>query len=173
MASVRPPYPASSWTDNVAVFHKIGEPSKDHMINSVEQIIDFALKGGLVTFDGAYKSLWENRNKLYNIEPILFIQGNTVGTDGVMDWNEIMELRIKYGFTLGWHGWSHRRLTELEDRPIQRELWSPILMDVYAYPHGDWDDRVAKLVREAGYLRAYSTTQGVEGNDFAIPRQYL
>lgn len=154
-----------------AVFHKIGEPSEDHMVNSLEQILAF---DGQITFDGAYMSVYEHRKQLAFLEsPLLFIQGYSVGTEGIMSWQQIMELVFDNNFQLGWHGHSHRRLTELRDSEVEEELTCPLPLDLYAYPHGDWDSRVAKIVQEMGYLRAYSTTQGEEGNDFAIPRIYL
>lgn len=153
----------------VGVFHKIGEPSEDHMVNSLEQILGF---NGQITFDGAYLSVWEHRDELAQKEPVLFIQGDTVGYDDVCSWRQIEEL-LAIGFIAGWHGWTHRRLTELPDHVVVRELTATSNYKLYAYPHGDWDERVAKLVKDMGYLRAYSTTQGEEGNDFAIPRTYI
>lgn len=154
----------------VAVFHHIGDEGE--YANPIEQILAYE---GVVTFDGAYASIWEHRAELAVKQPILFIQGETLGNNGVMTLDQIADLAAIYGFVLGWHGWSHRRLTELPDHVVIREL-TPLNDDfskLYAYPHGDWDDRVAKLVKQMGYIRAYSTTQGEEGNDFAIPRSYL
>lgn len=153
----------------VAVFHHISDEKKDFH-NTIEEILAF---DGVITFDGAYRSVYVHRQALKDREPILFIQGNTVGTEGVCSQKEIAEL-VDMGFVLGWHGWTHRRLTELPDHVVINELNPPTdSYKLYAYPHGEWDDRVAKLVKEMGYFRAYSTTQGVEGNDFAIPREYL
>lgn len=157
---------------DVAVFHKIGEPNEDHTVNSLEQILGFK---GEITFDGAYRSIWEHREILGKREPILFVQEDTVrlGNPDVLTWEEILALR-PYGFILGWHGKSHRRLTELPDHVIIKELTAPPLFGkLYAYPHGDWSEHTAELVKQMGYLRAYSTTQGEGGNDFAIPRRYL
>lgn len=158
----------------VACFHKIGEPSEDHMVNSIEQILAF---DGRVTFDGAYESVWESYPKLKPFliyqSPVLFIQGDTVGKDGICSLSQIKTLS-QLGFIIGWHGWSHRRLTELNDDEVRAELDKPEwVAPFYAYPHGDWDERVANLVRKYGYICAYSTTQGEEGNDFAIPRVYI
>lgn len=158
-----------------AIFHRIGEPSEDHMVNSLEQILKFP---GEITFDGAYKSVWKYRKVLKNKQPILFVQGDTVGKAGVCYWWQIMELVYRYGFKLGWHGHSHRRLTELNLGEAYKEIRSdgplwPSEYRYYAYPHGDWSPETALLVQQAGYEKAFSTTQGEEGNDFAIPRVYI
>lgn len=157
----------------VAVFHKVGEPSEDHIVNSLEQILNF---DGQVTFDGAYESVYKHREILRDRDVIIFIQADTLGKSGVMNFSQVSELCIRYGFHLGWHGWSHRKLTELPDYAVIAELSPPAewnVLPLYAYPHGDWDERTASLVKQMGFLRAYSTTQGEEGNDFAIPRIYV
>lgn len=160
----------------VAVFHKIADkPSEDKIAHTLEQILGF---DGQITFDGAYKSVWKHRKVLKNREPILFVQGDTVGKAGVCHWWQIMELVYRHGFKLGWHGHSHRKLTDLSLGEVYMEirpdgpLW-PSEYRYYAYPHGDWNNAVAELVEAAGYENAFSTTQGEEGNDFAIPRIYL
>lgn len=151
----------------IAVFHKIGE-SGDYT-NTIEQILAYE---GIITFDGAYTSLWEHREKLAEKEPILFVQANTLGTEGVMTWEQVRELGVK-GFILGWHGRTHRRLTELPDHIVTREL-TPAFPEfkLYAYPHGDFDERTKQLVRDMGYLRAYSTTQGND-DPFSLHREYI
>lgn len=157
----------------IAVFHRIGNEA--NFVNPIEQILAY---DGIITFDGAYESVYHHRKELASRKPILFIQGDTVGTDGVCKWWQIMELVYRWGFQLGWHGHSHRKLTELNAGEVYKEirpdgpLW-PSEYKYYAYPHGDWDNKVAAIVRQAGYEKAYSTTQGEEGNDFAIIREYL
>lgn len=157
--------------DKVACFHKIGEPTEDKFTHSIDQILAF---DGIITFDGAYSSVYEHRIELAPRQPILFVQGETVAADGICTSQQIEEL-AGLGFVLGWHGWTHRKLTDLPDHAIVRELSNPDPDNyrLYAYPHGDWDERTAKLVKQMGYLKAYSTTQGEEGNDFAIPRMYV
>lgn len=153
----------------VAVFHHIGEPTEDKFTHSIEQILAY---GGIITFDGAYTSLWEHREKLAEKAPILFVQGDTLGTDGVMTMQQVVELN-SLGFVIGWHGWSHRRLPELPDHEVIKELNPDSnFYKLYAYPHGDFDDRTKQLVKDMGYLRAYSTTQG---NDdlFSLRREYV
>lgn len=153
----------------VAVFHHIGEPTEDKFTRSLEQILAYQ---GLITFDGAYKEVYEHRQVLGAREPIMFIQWDTIGTDGVCTLDEIAELK-KAGFTIGWHGHTHRRLTELTDDEIRQEIHSELgPMLAYAYPHGDFDERAKRLIEEAGYLYAYSTTQG-DDSDYARRREYI
>lgn len=154
----------------MVVFHHIGKPSEDKMTHSIKQILDCK---DTISFDGAYECVWAHREQLKDREPILFVQGQTVGTKGVCTPEQIRELANDYGFVLGWHGWSHRKLTELPDHVIVKELTAPReYSKLYAYPHGEFDERVKKIVKDMGFVRAYSTTQG-DGSDYAIIREYL
>lgn len=154
----------------IGVFHKIGEPTEDKMTHSIKQILNF---DGTITFDGIYESVFDHRIVLAKRKPILFITGNKIGREGFCHNIQLGQLK-NLGFILAWHGWSHRKLTELSKREVMAELDSgdnPRL-DLYAYPHGEFDDRVKKLVKQMGYKKAYSTTQG-DDSDFAIRREYI
>lgn len=154
----------------IAVFHHIGE-SGDYT-NTIEQILAY---DGIITFDGAYTSVWEHRKQLAHKDIVIFVQWNTLGTDGVMTEAQLNELARGYGFHLGWHGNTHRRLTELPDHAVIAELTTPpgwVFVPLYAYPHGDFDERTKQLVKEMGYLRAYSTTQGND-DPFSLHREYV
>lgn len=155
----------------VAVFHKIGESTEDKFTHSLEQILSYE---GQITFDGVYESVFDNRLALKDRRPLLFISGNQVGREGYCNKEQLLELEY-LGFVLGWHGWSHDKLTELTYIQILSELHKPdwINSGFYAYPHGDFNDLALEAIKTMGYKEAYSTTQGEEGNDFAIPRIYV
>ena len=87
-------------------------------------------------------------------------------------WQEIKELVSITKAKLGWHTWSHRNLCTLSDEEVRREITPPFPMKYFAYPYGDVDARVARLVEEAGYEEAWSVTQG-DGSRFQRRRRYL
>lgn len=153
----------------VAVFHCIGEPDRTTFTNSIEQITNY---DGLVTFDGIYKSVWEHREQLPE-GTILFMAGNAIGKDFITK-QQLLTLVDEFDCLFGWHTWTHRNLTTLSDSEIREELDAPAWYprSFFAYPYGEFDERVIKLVKEAGYRKAYSTTQG-DGSDYAIIREYL
>ena len=160
-----------------AVFHRIGEPNRETFTNSIEQIKKHK---GLVTFDGIYDSVWEHRETIGEIAcgkhgVWLFFAGDTLGTEGFITQQQLLTLADEYECLMGWHTWSHRDLTLLSDDEVKRELDAPewVPRSAFAYPYGNFDDRVIELVKEAGYSKAYSTTQGIKGNEFAIRREYL
>lgn len=155
-----------------AVFHRIG-PKEDFQ-NPIEEILAF---DGIITFDGVYKSVFEHRKALKGRDAIMFITGSQVGREGFCSWPELETLHRSFGFIAGWHGHTHRRLTELSDHAVIAELTpsckSPQLFNnLYAYPHGDFDERTRNLVEQMGYKRAYSTTQG-DDHPFSLRREYI
>lgn len=153
----------------VGVFHRIGQANPQEFTNSIEQILNF---DGELTFDGVYTSVFEHREQLYKREPILFISGDQIGREGFCNKEQLLEMQA-LGFKLGWHGWCHRRLNELTDEQRRLTLKKPDWIDsIYAYPHGDFDDRSKQTVEAYGYHKAYSTTQG-DGSLYAIVRHYI
>ncbi len=73
------------------------------------------------------------------------------------------------GHEVASHGLSHRRLTGLPDRELERELAvSRLLLEdilgakvsTLAYPYGDHDRRVRRAARRAGYAAARSLSRG-------------
>lgn len=153
----------------VAVFHKIGEPTEDKFTHSSEQILNF---DGQITFDGVYFSVYEHRQDFANQDVLLFITGSSIGAAGFCSKQQLLEMK-ELGFHLAWHGWSHRDLTKLPDHAIVAELDKPDwVLPIFAYPYGEFDERVQKIVRH-NYYQAYSTTQGIEGDEHAIKREYI
>lgn len=154
----------------VAVFHRIGEPTPDLFTHSIDQITAYT---GTITFDGVYESVFQHRIRLRGREALFFVSGDQIGREGFCNYDQLIRLRSE-GHALGWHGWSHTPLTELEPKEIEAELQRPAWVEpVYAYPHGEFNDSAIRILQDMGYDRAYSTTQGQEGNRFAIPRFYI
>lgn len=81
-----------------------------------------------------------------------------------LNWDEVGEMN-KNGVAMGSHSQTHSMLIELSDlrieaelreskKRIERHLETPCLS--FAYPYGGWNDRVRKLVVEAGYVCAFT-----------------
>ncbi|HEV8447117.1 MAG TPA: polysaccharide deacetylase family protein [Gemmatimonadaceae bacterium] len=125
----------------------------------------------VITFDDG----WETQ---YSIAlPVLrqlhftatfFIFSQPIGVDrGYMTWPQIMELQAA-GMTIAAHSRTHPKLTlptvslasEVAGSraDIQREIG--VAPDIFAYPYGIWDDRVAAAVRSAGFQAARALSGG-------------
>jgi len=88
--------------------------------------------------------------------------------DRMFGWEQAREMAAQ-GIEFGSHTRTHPLLTFETDADIECELREskqaleqnlgrPI--QLFAYPNGDWDDRVRELVRRAGYATAFGTRIG-------------
>lgn len=164
------------------LLHRIGPRALGSNFNSMEEILDVGRKGLKLSFDGIYKSVFENRHLLAGFDITLFVMGMFVGGNNRFDvgqpygeyctWEEIFEIQKGTGAKLGYHSWSHKDLTILRDDEVEIEIHPPIPMDYFAYPGGKVDERVAQFVKNAGYKEAWSVVQG-DGSQFQRKRRYL
>lgn len=137
----------------------------------------------VLTFDGIYKNVYENKEHLKGKKVILFVMGDYMGKDNTFDlayvpkleqyctWDEVIELATYLNAEIGWHTWSHRDLTTLSKEEIIKEITPPFPMKSFAYPHGRYNEMVLNLVKER-YEKAYSVFQ-TDNTQWTIPRQYL
>ena len=103
-------------------------------------------------------------------------QGAQNFTDQMFSWDMVKAVR-KDGFTIGAHTVSHRILTRIPLREaeweiteskqrIERHLGEPVRH--FAYPNGtqaDWDPKIKRLVRRAGFETASTTVRGCNVKD--------
>ena len=144
----------------------------------------------MIGFDGIYKNVYDNQDILKTKSGVFFVMGDYIGKDNSFDLpnvpkleqyctlEEIDEMCNKYNFTIGWHTWSHPDLTKLSKDEIIKEITPPRPMKYFAYPYGNFNDLVIECVKEAGYEKAWSVTQGSlsvfeKDHRYKIYRPYL
>lgn len=105
----------------------------------------------------------------------------TSSVDRFMSWDEIREMAAD-GVSFGAHSETHRILTRLSDDEVAREaavakarIAEELHAEVgaFSYPNGDWNPRVASLVKDAEYRLAFSMDRGpvTAGDDrYAVRR---
>lgn len=163
----------------IYVLHNVGY-KQDSNYNTAHEIKNAQ---GILTFDGVYRNVWENREILIGKDVYLFPMGQYVGRDNSFDfkqpreqlcsWNEIMRLVIDYKCKLGWHTWTHPDLTQIEnDEQLRREITPPFPMPYFAYPYGKFNDRVIEMVKQAGFEKAFGVFDG-NNTDYQLTRAYL
>jgi peptidoglycan/xylan/chitin deacetylase (PgdA/CDA1 family) len=96
-----------------------------------------------------------------------------------MTWDELRGL-VDRGVEIGSHSLKHRRLTQLEDDELQRDLrdskdWLESELGrpcrFLAYPYGDDDPRVHAAAEAAGYEAAFASPgHEFPSSRFALPR---
>lgn len=117
----------------------------------------------VLTVDDSFKSFYENGLPLfkeYNYPFTLFVyvQG-TVGKYGdFMSWKQIRE-SAKYG-EIGFHSYGHPHLVSLSDEEIKADTEKGLAImqerlgfkpKYYAYPYGEYDDRVRRNLEHYGF----------------------
>lgn len=163
------------------LLHNIGDLK--HPSYNTREEIEKVSEWEILTFDGIYLNVYENRDILKNRKPIFFVMGDYVGEDNLFDdgapmyeeyctWEQINELVDMTGGRVGWHTWSHPDLTKVSDEELEKEVTPPYPMEDFGYPYGKFDDRVIEAVKKAGFKRAWSVTEG-DNSDFQLLRSYL
>jgi peptidoglycan/xylan/chitin deacetylase (PgdA/CDA1 family) len=89
----------------------------------------------------------------------------------ILDWEQVEQLHAQ-GVEVGAHTATHGFLTQYSPSALDLELVAPrkLLEErlgtpvrSFAYPQGDYDERVVRAVREAGYTTATTVDQGRAG----------
>jgi peptidoglycan/xylan/chitin deacetylase (PgdA/CDA1 family) len=155
-------------------------------------------RGVAITFDDGFVNFAETAWPAlaeYDAPATVFVATDWVGRENawdeddgtiprlpLMDWSLLADL-ARDGLGVGSHSRTHRRLTGLADDELVDETVRPraVLMErlgvdvaAFAYPYGDFDDRVAGAVESAGHTHALTTELQELGRKgeraFALPR---
>ena len=143
----------------------------------------------MFTFDDGYKDNLEAARILrkYGYRGIFFIStayiGSKLGGVDVLDEDGLKEL-CRMEMFLGSHSHYHKKLTKLNDKDIYVQVKKSleILSDYqvikdFAYPFGNYNKRVIKIIKSLGFSRAFIIGQKIyepETQDkFTIPRAIM
>jgi peptidoglycan/xylan/chitin deacetylase (PgdA/CDA1 family) len=88
--------------------------------------------------------------------------------DSMLSWDQVVELS-RHGIEFGTHTVNHPLLSYEDDTTVERELRvSKIVLEAkigtevraFAYPNGDYNERVSQCVERLGYRCAFTTKSG-------------
>ncbi len=132
-------------------------------------------------FSSFYKKAWPILKK-EKIPFIIFINTETVGSRGYMNWAEIREI-FKHDFVhIGNHSHSHGYLVDKTDEEIKKDIETSIKIfkdklnyetKFFAYPFGEYKNSYKKIVENLGFDYAFGQHSGVidqTKNKFELPR---
>jgi peptidoglycan/xylan/chitin deacetylase (PgdA/CDA1 family) len=165
------------WTDTLGKI-LIGKNKRQKISTSANNIIDC-----IETFHGSVHAKFENSIELLKkipleeIEIILSELARRWKVDissnkrSFLSWNEIKEMHRSGFVRFGSHTKSHKILTTISDDKIQEELVisrNKLIEEgvvsrsfiPFAYPNGNHNDRIVKMVEAAGYSAALTTNKG-------------
>jgi peptidoglycan/xylan/chitin deacetylase (PgdA/CDA1 family) len=169
------------WTDRLAfLFHQrgyfkksdvLGQGGKTSVLNKL-----LSLKGPMeLRVDTAIRLLKNYSNE--EIERTITTLSSTWGLSphppgrALLSWEEVREMGRSGLITFGSHTASHRILTTLKETEIEQELKKSnqkLLFEKvvdpafipFSYPNGNYNERIAVMVRDAGYSLAVTTEDG-------------
>ena len=141
------------------------------LVDAIEGRVVLPPRSVVITFDDGWQSQYEDAFRVlkqYRFTATFFVYTSAIGNGpAFMTWDELREMQSA-GMTIGAHSRTHPEMTkkgvslanEIEGsrEDIQKNLGS--LPDLFAYPYGDWDDRVASAVRAAGFKAARGMGDG-------------
>jgi len=96
----------------------------------------------------------------------------------ILSWEEINEMKDDL-ITFGSHTKSHPLLTQLEDNKLKEEIYNPKLeiekkinkkIFFFAYPFGKSNQTIKKMLKNAGYMAAFSTSNKRKEDSFDLKR---
>ena len=134
--------------------------------NNVDKKVLLTIDDGYSSF---YKKAWPILKK-EKIPFIIFINTETIGSNGYMDWSEIKKIS-QYSFVhIGAHSHSHDYLVDKTDDQIRQDLELAKKLfqtklnhetKFFAYPFGEYKNSYKKIVKDLGYLYAFGQHSGV------------
>ena len=146
--------------------------------NNLDKKILLTIDDGFYSF---YKNAWPIL-KEKKIPFIIFINTETVGSNGYMNWSQIKEISQFNFVHIGNHSHSHAYLVDKNDEEIKKDLQTSIKIfkeklnhetNFHAYPFGEYKNSYKKIVQNLGFQYAFGQHSGVMDktkDKFELPR---
>jgi len=127
----------------------------------------------LLTIDDGFSSFYKNAwpiLKEKKIPFIIFVNTETVGSSGYMNWPQIKEISQFDFVHIGNHSHSHEYLVDWSDDKIEEDLKTSIKIfkeklnhetKFFAYPFGEYKKSYKEIVKKLGFEYAFGQHSGV------------
>lgn len=146
-------------------------------------------KAVVLTFDDGYRDFYTDAFPIlqkYGVKSINYIVPAFIGKDqNYLDADQIKEMIATGLLEIGAHTMSHSDLPSLSDEDLFREISGSkkylednfgVSVNHFAYPWGISNEKVARVVEEAGYLSGVGIQKGVVSEDsdpYFLPRLHV
>ena len=139
----------------------------------------------LLTIDDGFLSFYDNAwpiLKEQKIPFIIFINTETIGANGYMNWEQIKEISEFDFVHIGNHSHTHDYLVDKNDNEIRDDIMKSIQIfkdklnyetKFFAYPFGEYKESYKKIVEDLGFKYAFGQHSGVidkTKDKFELPR---
>ena len=145
--------------------------SLSSLVDAIEGRVTLPPRAVVITFDDGWQSQYDDAFRVlkqHGFTATFFVYTSAIGNGpAFMTWDELRELQ-QAGMTIGAHSRTHPEMTKKgvslanevdgSRADIQKNLGTT--PDLFAYPYGDWDERVASAVRAAGFRAARGMGDG-------------
>lgn len=140
--------------------------SASNIVDAVAMHESLPVKAVSITIDDGYSDNFTNAFPIlqkYGILATIFLVTGDMGASGHLTWQEVMKMH-NAGIDFEPHTVTHPDLRTLSDDRLMKELTGSmesvksksLPVTTMAYPSGDYDDRVIRAVKSAGYLGAWA-----------------
>ena len=147
----------------------------------------FMEKVACITIDDGYKTFLSNGLPLlhkYKYKATLFINSESVGGGSYLDWNELEQV-YEQGIEIGNHSHSHAYFVNIPIAQRAQSFRNDVMKcqedikkylgfypSVFAYPYGEFDLEMKKILKDLGFKGAAAQNSGVMhlSDNFAVPR---
>ena len=139
----------------------------------------------LLTIDDGFLSFYNNAWPILKKEKIpfiIFVNTESVGSGGYMNWDQLKEISDYEFAQIGNHSHTHEYLVDMSDEEIKTDLKTAKKLlkknlnnntKFFAYPFGEYKESYKKIVKNMGFSYAFGQHSGVMDltkDKFELPR---
>ncbi len=129
-----------------------------------------------ITFDDGWKNNYTNAFsviKKYNIPVYIFLVSDFINSKYFLSWDQIFEMKKSGLIFFGNHTKNHLSLTTLGDDEIKSQILDANKefetklgnVEYFSYPNGHFDNRVVKIIKDAGFKYGFTIIEGINDRD--------
>jgi len=158
--------------------------SADELISALREHRQLPSKSVLVTVDDGYEDNYTYAfmtAKKYNVVINFMIPTGLVGKPGYMTWDHVKEMAKSPFAKLYNHTWTHAELGSADREKIELEITTSqkdfeeelgFKPNIFTYPYGSYSDLAIEVLKEQGFIAAFTTEGGTRQCDSNLMKLY-
>jgi len=153
--------------------------NKGYQTITLEEAVSYLTSSGasgkpvVITFDDGYRDFFNNAYPILRqkkLKATVFLITQLMEGDQYLTWEQAREVAGSGLITLGSHTLSHRPLASLSEDKIKDEVFSSkriieektgVMVNVFSYPFGSYNNTVIRNLKEAGFVAAVTSQVGL------------